>query len=133
MSAYLEEPTESANTDHSSPEAKSAELSTQTEIDPPEDISTEELSISGDVLVTKIKELIRQGNVRRIIIKNEEGHTLIEIPMTVGVIGGVIGAAVFPVIAAVGVIGAMVAHLTVVIERRVSEPVSDEEADSLSE
>ncbi len=132
MSAYLEEPTESANTDHPSPTAKSAELSTQTKIAPPEDISTEELSISGDVLVTKIKELIRQGNVRRIIIKNEEGHTLIEIPMTVGVIGGVIGAAVFPVIAAVGVIGAMVAHLTVVIERRISEPVSDGEADSQS-
>jgi hypothetical protein len=46
-------------------------------------VSAEELKISGDVLVTKIKELIAQGNVRRIIIKNEEKHTSIEIPMTV--------------------------------------------------
>ena len=70
--------------------------------------------------MTKIKELIAQGNVRRIIIKNEEDHTLIEIPLTVGVIGTVISAVLFPVVAAVGVIGAMVAHLTVVIERQES-------------
>ena len=72
-----------------------------------------------------MKELIHQGNIRRIIIKNEESHTLIESPMTVGVIGGVFSAAFFPVIAAVGIIGAMVAHLTVVIERQESADVDD--------
>jgi hypothetical protein len=82
------------------------------------DVSIEEFRISGDTLVTKVKELLHQGNIRRITIKNEEGHTLIEIPLTVGVVGGVISAAFFPVIAAVGVIGAMVAHLTISIERR---------------
>ncbi len=80
--------------------------------------TVEEFKISGDALVTQIKALIQRGNIRRIIIKNEEGHTLIEIPLTVGVVGGTIGAALFPVVAAVGVIGAMVAHLTVVIERQ---------------
>lgn len=93
-------------------------FATDTKTDAKEKVSTEELKISGDVLVTKIKELIAQGNVRRIIIKNEENHTLIEIPMTIGVIGSVISAVLFPVVAAVGVIGAMVAHLTVVIERQ---------------
>ncbi len=97
---------------------ESAIVNTETEAEPNEKVTVEEFKISGDVLVAKIKELIAQGNVRRIIIKNEEGHTLIEIPMTVGVIGGVISAALFPVVAAVGVIGAMVAHLTVVIERQ---------------
>lgn len=79
--------------------------------------NVEEFSISGDSLVPKIKELIHQGNIRRITIKNEEGKTLIEIPLTVGLVGGVIGATLFPVIAALGAIGAMVAHLTIAIER----------------
>ncbi|MBE9070722.1 DUF4342 domain-containing protein [Leptolyngbya cf. ectocarpi LEGE 11479] len=100
---------------------------TESEKEPAEKVVLEELKISGDALVAEVKELIHQGNIRRIIIKNEEGHTLIEIPMTVGVIGGVISAAFFPVIAAVGIIGAMVAHLTVVIERQ--ETVATDEAD----
>ena len=92
------------------------EAETETRTD--ETVTVEEFKISGDALGAKIKDLIQQGNIRRIIIKNEEGRTLIEIPMTVGVIGGAIGAALFPVVAAVGVIGAMVAHLTVVIEKQ---------------
>jgi hypothetical protein len=84
-----------------------------------ERIRVEEFRITGDSLVAKIKELIHQGNIRRIILKNEEGRTLIEIPLTVGVVGGLIGAAAFPVVAAVGAIGALVAHLTIVIERKV--------------
>lgn len=83
-----------------------------------EKISVEEFTISGDALVAKVRELVHQGNIRRIILKNEEGRTLIEIPLTVGVVGGVLSAALFPVVAAVGAIGAMVAHLTIVIEKR---------------
>jgi Domain of unknown function (DUF4342) len=82
-----------------------------------EKVSVEEFKINGDDLVAKVKELIHEGNIRRIIIKNEEGRILVEVPLTVGVVGGVIGAALFPVIAAVGAIGALVAHLTIVIER----------------
>ncbi len=87
------------------------------EAEPAKKVGVEEFSISGDTLVNKVKELIHQGNIRRITIKNEEGQTLIEIPLTVGVVGSVISAAFFPVVAAVGVIGAMVAHLTIAIER----------------
>lgn len=82
-----------------------------------EKVSVEELKINGNDLVAKVKELIHEGNIRRIIIKNEEGRILVEVPLTVGVVGGVIGAALFPVIAAVGAIGALVAHMTIIIER----------------
>lgn len=77
----------------------------------------EEFSLSGDDLVAKIKELIEESNVRRIAIKNHEGQVLIEIPLTVGVTAGVIGAALFPILAAVGAIGALVANLKIVVER----------------
>ena len=94
-----------------------------------EKVTLEEFKISGDALVAKIKELVHQGNIRRIIINNEEGQTLIEIPMTVGVIGGVISAVFFPVLAAVGAIGTMVAHLTIVIERQDPSSTSESEND----
>jgi hypothetical protein len=87
-------------------------------VEPIEDVSTEEFRIQGEELVAKIKELVHGGNIRRIIVKNETGHTLIEIPLTVGVVGGVLSAAFFPVLAALGAIGAVVAHLTLVIEKR---------------
>jgi len=80
-------------------------------------VSVEELKINGDDLVAKVKELVHESNIRRIIIKNEEGRILVEVPLTVGVVGGVIGAALFPVIAAIGAIGALVAHMTIIIER----------------
>jgi Domain of unknown function (DUF4342) len=96
-----------------------AELATiEPELKTEEKIGVEEFTISGDALVAKIKEVIHQGNIRRIILKNEEGRVLIEIPLTVGVVGGVLSAALFPVMAAVGAIGAMVAHLTIVLEKR---------------
>lgn len=93
------------------------EVKADAETEAQEKVTSEEFRITGDALVSKVKELIHEGNVRRIIIKNDEGRTLIEMPLNVGVIGGVIGAAVSPVIVALGAIGAMVAHLTLVIER----------------
>lgn len=86
-----------------------------------EKVISEEFKVSGDALVGKVKELIHQSNVRRVIIKNEKGRTLLEMPLNFGVIGSAIGAAVAPEIVALGVIGAMVAHLTLVIERTESE------------
>lgn len=115
MNANLEEMTTvdttvvSEESNHESAEASS------------ENVTTEEFKISGDALVAKVKDLIHQGNIRRIIIKNENGHTLLEIPMTVGVLGGAVGAVFFPVVSALGVIGAMVAHLTIIVERRESD------------
>jgi hypothetical protein len=74
---------------------------------------TEELKLRGDTLVSRLKELVHEGNIRRITIKNEEGHTLIEIPLTVGVVGALL----LPVWAAVGAIAALAANLTILIER----------------
>jgi hypothetical protein len=59
---------------------------------------SEEFRVSGEAVLSKVKELVREGNVRRITIKNEEGRTLIEIPLTIGVIGTVL----LPVWAAIG-------------------------------
>lgn len=78
-----------------------------------EEVKTEEHKIKGESLISKIKELVHQGNIRRIIIKNDEGRTLIEIPLTLGVVG----IALVPVWAALGAIAALVADLTVVVEK----------------
>jgi hypothetical protein len=74
---------------------------------------TEEFTINGEELLAKAKEIVREGNVRRLIIKNENGTTLIEIPLTVGVIG----AALLPAWAAIGAIAALAARCTIVVER----------------
>lgn len=74
----------------------------------------EEFKVSGEELVKKIKELIKQGNIRRIIIKNEKGKTLIEIPLTLGVVGALL----LPVWAAIGAIAAVVTNCTIVVEKR---------------
>ncbi len=73
----------------------------------------EEFKLDGGKVVDKVKELIHAGNIRRIILKNEEGKTLIEIPLTLGVVG----AALLPVLAAVGAIAALAASMTIVVEK----------------
>jgi len=73
----------------------------------------EQFKVHGKDLAAKIKELIHEGNVRRIIVKDEHGHTFMEIPLTVAAIG-VIAA---PILAAVAAIAGMVANFTVVVER----------------
>ena len=80
----------------------------------------EEAQVMGRDLVDKVKSLIHEGNVQRIIIKDEHGHTFIEIPVTVAALG-VIAA---PVLAAVGAISALVAKFKIVVER--SEPKHDD-------
>jgi hypothetical protein len=77
------------------------------------EVHKEEFQVTGDALVAKLKELLHEGNIRRIILKNEEGKTLIEIPLTIGVVGAVL----LPVWAAIGAIAALAAKLTIVIER----------------
>jgi len=74
---------------------------------------TEEFRVSGESVLAKVRELVHEGNVRRITIKNDEGRTLIEIPLTLGVIGTVL----LPVWAAIGAIAAMAANLTIAVER----------------
>lgn len=74
---------------------------------------TEEIKITADKLVETIKTLIHEGNVRHIVIKNEQGQTVIEIPVSVGVIG----ALMLPVFAAVGAIAVYAADYTIVVTR----------------
>lgn len=73
----------------------------------------EEISVSGEKLLSTIKELVHQGNIRRITVKNRDGATLIEIPLTVGVVGILL----LPTVAALGAIAALVTECTILIER----------------
>jgi hypothetical protein len=73
----------------------------------------EEVQVLGRDLVDKIKSLVHEGNVRRIIVRDEHGNTFIEIPVTVAAVGAVIA----PVLAAVGAIAALVSRFTVVVVR----------------
>jgi hypothetical protein len=77
------------------------------------EVSTSEFRVRGDNLITRVKELIHEGNVRRIIIKNDEGRTLLEIPLTLGVVGAVLA----PVWAALGALAALAADLRIVVEK----------------
>ena len=92
-------------------------------------IRTEELVVNGDTLVAEVKKLVHEGNVRRIIIKTEEGQTLIEVPLTIGVVGGVVGAVLLPVWAAIGAIAALAAKLTLVVEK-VEQPEPQPEGEA---
>ena len=91
--------------------------------------AAEEFRVSGEAVLAKVKELVREGNVRRITIKNDEGRTLIEIPLTIGVIGTVL----LPVWAAIGAIAALVANLTIAVERREPRGSDAEPADVLQD
>jgi hypothetical protein len=74
---------------------------------------TEELSISGEKLLSTVKAIIRQGNVRRVSVRNKDGETLLEIPLTIGVVGALL----LPTIAALGTVAALVTQCTIVVER----------------
>jgi hypothetical protein len=73
----------------------------------------EEHRVSGDTLLSKVRQIVHEGNVRRIIIKNEDGRTIVEVPLSVGVVG----AAFAPVWAAIGAIAALVANCSIEVER----------------
>ena len=74
---------------------------------------TEEIQTTGAELVAKVKELVHEGNVRRITVKNEEGRTLVEIPLTLGVVGALL----VPTLAALGAIAALVTNCTIIVEK----------------
>ena len=73
-----------------------------------------EFNVKGDDLLKKVREIIHEGNVSRIIIKNNEGKTFIEIPVTIGVIGAILA----PIFAAVGALAALAADFTIEVVRR---------------
>ncbi|HSF83370.1 MAG TPA: DUF4342 domain-containing protein [Anaerolineales bacterium] len=78
-----------------------------------EKVRTEEFKVESDAFIPKIKELIQEGNIRRVIIKNEEGRTLIDIPLTIGVITTLVA----PQLAALGALAALITHGTIVVEK----------------
>jgi hypothetical protein len=75
---------------------------------------TEEIKVAGEGLVAKIKELVHEGNVRRVTIKNEKGEVVVEFPLTVGVVGALL----VPTLAAVGAVAALVTNCTIIVERQ---------------
>ena len=79
----------------------------------PDNVRTEEHKVSGEGLIARVKELIREGNVRRIIVKNDEGRSIMEIPLTLGVVGAML----MPVFVALGAIAALASHYTLVVEK----------------
>jgi hypothetical protein len=78
-----------------------------------EKVRTEEFRVDGEKLIAKIKELFHEGNIRRIIIKDKEGKTIMEIPVTLGVVGVLLA----PQLAAIGAIAALLTEATVVVEK----------------
>jgi uncharacterized protein DUF4342 len=80
---------------------------------PKQKFKTEEFRVEGEKLITKIKEMLHEGNIRRIIIKDKEGKTVMEIPMTLGVVGVLIA----PQLAAIGAIAALITEATLVVEK----------------
>jgi len=76
--------------------------------------TTEKFKVSGDEILKKVKKLIKEGNIRRIVIKNEKGVVVMEVPMTIAVVGTVFA----PVLAAVGALAALLTQATIEVERK---------------
>ncbi len=76
-------------------------------------VRTEEFQLDGDKILEKIKEILREGNIRRIIIKNEDGRVLMDIPVTLGVVGAVLA----PQLAAIGAVAALLTRCTLIVEK----------------
>jgi len=78
-----------------------------------EKFRTEEFHVNGEELLSEIKRVLKEGNIRRVIIKNKEGKVVFEIPLTLGVVGALIA----PQLAAIGAIAALLSEATVVVEK----------------
>ena len=76
--------------------------------------STEEFNVNGEDLIKKVKSLIAEGNIRKITIRTKDGKTIVELPLTIGVVGAILA----PALAAIGTIAALVSECTIVVERR---------------
>lgn len=77
------------------------------------DTRTEEFRVNGEELLARIKELIQEGNIRRVIIKDKDGKVVMEFPLTLGVVGAVLA----PTLAAIGAIAALITEATIVVEK----------------
>jgi hypothetical protein len=86
-------------------------------------VREEQFRVTGDKVVSTIKDLLHEGNIRRITLKNDEGKILFEIPLTVGVVSAIF----FPVWAAIGAVAALAANLIIVVEK--VDPVAEKPVD----
>lgn len=87
----------------------------------------EEFRVNGEELLKKVKELIAEGNVRRIIIRSKEGKSLIELPLTFGVVGVAAAAVLAPALAAVGAVAALVTECSIIVEREDNVPAAGDD------
>jgi hypothetical protein len=78
---------------------------------------TNEFKVKGEELLRKVKEIVHEGNARRIIVKDEKGETYLEIPLTLGVVGALF----LPVLAALGAMAALASNFTLQVVRQVDE------------
>ncbi|CAD5990136.1 conserved protein of unknown function [Agreia sp. COWG] len=85
----------------------------------------EQFEVAGDKLVETIKNLFHEGNVQRVILKREDGSTLLEIPVNAGIVGVALTAAIAPLLLAIGAIAAVVTKMTLVVERSADESADD--------
>ena len=74
---------------------------------------TENFKVAGGQVVDKVKELIKEGNIRKITIKDKNGKSIVEFPLTIGVVGAVFA----PVLAGIGAIAALIGECTISVER----------------
>ncbi|MEI7845335.1 MAG: DUF4342 domain-containing protein [Chloroflexota bacterium] len=74
---------------------------------------TEEFSVNGEEILAKVKQLLSEGNIRRVIIKDKSGNAIVEFPLTVGVVG----VALAPMFVALGAVAALIGEATIVIEK----------------
>src|ERR1700677_161709 len=84
-------------------------------------VTLEEFKVLGKELVDKVQEMLHEGTIRRIIIRDEQGHTFMEIPLTVAAIGVVAA----PILAAVGAIAAHLPHSPIIVERVTPDPAAE--------
>jgi hypothetical protein len=80
-------------------------------------MQNEEFKVNGDDLLHKVKEIIKEGNARKLIIKNEKGESMLEVPLTIGAVGAVLA----PPLAAVGAIAALITNCTIVVVKKDQE------------
>ena len=93
-----------------------------------EHVKQEEIKISGDQLLGKVKELLHQGNIRRIVIK-QDGRSVIEVPLNLAIVGAVL----LPTLAAVGAVAALVTECSIVVERIVEDDEDTDEEELFEE
>lgn len=86
----------------------------------------EEFDVASDDLMTRVREIIHEGNVSRLFLKKETGETILEIPLTAGVAIAAAGAVFWPVLVAVGAVAALFTRVTIGVERPVETVTASE-------